>query len=85
VREKKGSRNSLHVTLQQRQQQQFSWVVWRRMTIEVPNLSQFGVENESWQPNPKTICRKIYYLHFIFFLCQQVLDSKGPRGPPSSN
>jgi hypothetical protein len=50
VREKKRSRNSLHVMLQQRQQQQFSWVVWRRMTIEVPNLSQFGVENESWQP-----------------------------------
>jgi hypothetical protein len=69
VREKKRSRNSLHVTLQQRQQQQFSWVVWRRMTIEVPNLSQFGVENESWQPNPKTICRKMYHLHVIFFLC----------------
>jgi hypothetical protein len=36
--------------LQQRQQQHFSWVVWRRMTIEVPNLFQIGVENESWQP-----------------------------------
>jgi hypothetical protein len=49
--------------LQQRQQQQFAWVVWRRMTIEVPNLSQFGVENESWQPNRKQFAgRCIIYM-----------------------